>query len=195
MTRTYYRTPRDLNWRVNLIARRCCGGDTCLRRDFVSAPVWNPNDAHCARRKSFAHLDKWLADCRALASPHLVTVLVGNKVDEEDRREVEYSEGARWAQEQGWSGNPSSSRTLTPPGLLFAEVSSLTGANVITPFTQAAKTILAAVESGMLDPNQAGTGISYGERQLRAVGGGSGLRRRRRSINLGDLVGRRRCAC
>lgn len=54
-------------------------------------------------RQSFMNLAKWLTDCRALASPHLVLVLVGNKLDKEDDREVEYAEGSRWAQENGTS--------------------------------------------------------------------------------------------
>lgn len=54
-------------------------------------------------RQSFTDLARWLADCRALASPHLVTVLVGNKLDREEEREVEYVEGSRWAQENGTS--------------------------------------------------------------------------------------------
>jgi Ras-related protein Rab-4B len=52
-------------------------------------------------RQSFTDLSRWLTDCRALASPHLVTVLVGNKLDREEEREVEYVEGSRWAQENG----------------------------------------------------------------------------------------------
>lgn len=47
-------------------------------------------------------LAKWLADCRALASPHLVVVLVGNKLDREAEREVDYLEGLRWAEENSW---------------------------------------------------------------------------------------------
>lgn len=54
-------------------------------------------------RASFANLDRWLSDCRALASPHLVVVLVGNKKDKEEEREVEYAEGERWAKENGES--------------------------------------------------------------------------------------------
>jgi len=54
-------------------------------------------------RQSFEDLSRWLTDCRALASPHLVTVLVGNKLDKEEDREVEYLEGSRWAQENGQS--------------------------------------------------------------------------------------------
>lgn len=56
---------------------------------------------HRLSRQSFTGLSRWLADCKALASPHLVAVLVGNKLDREEDREVEYAEGARWAQENG----------------------------------------------------------------------------------------------
>lgn len=101
---------------------------------------------------------------------------------------MEYAEGSRWAQENG---------------LLFAEVSSLTGENILTPFLLAARTILERIDRGDIDPDQAGTGISYGERQLRAVGSSSRLsafgtstrRKRSRSVNLGDMVGQRRCNC
>lgn len=51
------------------------------------------------RRSTFLSLPQWLADCRSLASPHLVVVLVGNKVDREAEREVDYEEGLRWAEE------------------------------------------------------------------------------------------------
>lgn len=55
------------------------------------------------RRSTFDNLDRWLADARALASPHLVLVLVGNKKDKDEDREVEYAEGERFAQENGES--------------------------------------------------------------------------------------------
>jgi Ras family. len=57
-------------------------------------------------RESFANLSRWLADARALASPHLVTVLVGNKSDREDDREVEWAEASRWAAENGMYPTP-----------------------------------------------------------------------------------------
>lgn len=53
------------------------------------------------RRASFESLQAWVTDARALASPDLVIVLVGNKLDEEDNREVDYLEAARWAKENG----------------------------------------------------------------------------------------------
>ncbi|KAG9121864.1 hypothetical protein FRC07_001998, partial [Ceratobasidium sp. 392] len=50
-------------------------------------------------RASFLNLPRWLADARALASSQLVTVLVGNKTDREEEREVEWSEASKWAAE------------------------------------------------------------------------------------------------
>lgn len=57
----------------------------------------------CARnrRASFNSLRQWVDDARALGSPNLVLLLVGNKLDEEDNREVEYLEAAEWAKENG----------------------------------------------------------------------------------------------
>ncbi|RSH76991.1 Ras- protein Rab-4B [Apiotrichum porosum] len=95
------------------------------------------------RRSTFDNLDRWLADARALASPHLVLVLVGNKKDKDEDREVEYAEGERFAQENG---------------LLFVETSSLTGENASTPFLLAARSILDAIDAGTLDPDGPGTG-------------------------------------
>lgn len=87
-------------------------------------------------------------------------------------------------------------------GLLFVETSSLTGENASTPFLLAARSILAAIDAGTLDPDGPSTGVSYGERQLRAVGSNSHLRgtwssrvRRRDSISIREMVGERKCAC
>lgn len=54
------------------------------------------------RRQSFTNLQRWLTDARALA-PQVVIVLIGNKLDREEDREVEYAEGSRWAKENGES--------------------------------------------------------------------------------------------
>ena len=50
-------------------------------------------------RDSFLNLSRWLADARALARQHLVVVLVGNKSDKDEDREVEWEEASRWAAE------------------------------------------------------------------------------------------------
>lgn len=92
------------------------------------------------------------------------------------------------------------------PGVLFVETSSLTGENASTPFLLAARAILEQIDAGTIDPDVAGSGVSYGERQLRAVGSsgrlnsGSGFtpwrRRRRDSISIREMVGSgSRCNC
>ncbi|KAI5480576.1 hypothetical protein MNV49_000272 [Pseudohyphozyma bogoriensis] len=113
-------------------------------------------------RKSFEALDTWLTDARALASADMAVVIVGNKLDQEENRQVPYLEASRWAQEHD---------------VLFMETSSLSGDNVEQPFVLLARSVLLAIESGRLDPEKAGSGVSYGERTLRRVSSwGSGLR-------------------
>ena len=53
------------------------------------------------RRSTFDSLTLWVTDARALASPDMVAILVGTKVDREDEREVPWLEASRWAKENG----------------------------------------------------------------------------------------------
>ena len=135
------------------------------------------------------NLSRWLADAKALASPHLVTVLVGNKSDKEDEREVEWAEASRWAAENGTSlsllRTPISFLLNKITGIHFLEASSLNGDNVEAPFLLAARSILLSIESGTLDPEKAGSGVSYGDRALRRVNSSSRL-------SFGSLSGGRR---
>ena len=138
-------------------------------------------------RATFANLSKWLADARTLASPHLVAVLVGNKSDREEDREVEWSEASRWAAENGTRRffGVRFSYSFSFAGVHFLEASSLTGDNVEAPFLLAARSILLSIESGVLDPEKAGSGVSYGDRVLRRVTSSSHL-------SFGSLSGTRR---
>lgn len=107
-------------------------------------------------------------------------VLVGNKADREEDREVEWAEASRWAAENGAPplGLARSTLRLTKPLILdvhFLEASSLTGDNVEAPFLLCARSILLAIESGALDPEKAGSGVSYGDRALRRVNSSSRL--------------------
>lgn len=104
------------------------------------------------RHATFAELTHWLDDVRALASPQVVTVLVGNKLDREaDEREVATLEASRWAAQHG---------------VLFTETSSLTGENVDVPFILAARSVLLGLSDGTLDPERIDSGIAYGDRLL-----------------------------
>ena len=96
--------------------------------------------------------------------------------------------------------------------MLHLECSALTGHNISAPFFLASRSVLLSIESGRLDPDDPGTGVSFGERQLRSVGsshllrsssgllGGRGRSRgRKASVSLKDMVGSGgssgRCGC
>ncbi|WFD34175.1 hypothetical protein MCUN1_001012 [Malassezia cuniculi] len=104
-----------------------------------------------SNRASFEAAGSWLGDARTLGSPHLVGVLVGNKLDRDDEREVDYIEASQWA-----SAN----------GLLFVETSSVTGENVELPFVLSAQAVLLAIDNGTIFPESPESGISYGDRTL-----------------------------
>ncbi|KND01106.1 small GTP-binding protein domain [Spizellomyces punctatus DAOM BR117] len=102
-------------------------------------------------RSSFTQLKGWLDDARALASPDVVVVLVGNKMDLEEYREVSFGEATEWANEEG---------------LVHVETSALTGEGVEEAFLTGARSILSAIETGKIDPDRMGTGIQYGDLAL-----------------------------
>jgi len=52
-------------------------------------------------RDSFNALSNWLNDARTLASPNIVILLVGNKKDLDEEREVTFLEASTFAQENG----------------------------------------------------------------------------------------------
>ena len=66
-------------------------------------------------RPSFDNVGRWLRDVRSTAHEDVVVVLLGNKSDLSDRREVTYEEGAAFAAKNG---------------MLFFESSAKTGENV-----------------------------------------------------------------
>ena len=100
-------------------------------------------------RDSFLNLSRRLADARALASPHLVVVLV--------RKSWIKMRTGRWNGRQA-DGQPSLVRAVLIPvdsslittDVPFLETSSLTGNNVESPFLLAARSIRLSIESGAL---------------------------------------------
>jgi len=109
-------------------------------------------------RSTFTSLQRWLDDARALASPQLVTVLIGAKCDREEDRQVSWNEASRWAAERD---------------IHYLEASSLSDFQTELPFLFITRSILLSIESGVLDPEKAGSGVSYGDRLLRRVRSGS----------------------
>ncbi|CAO3594179.1 unnamed protein product [Absidia cylindrospora] len=105
-------------------------------------------------RESFSGIRSWLADVRQLANPEMVMILVGNKTDKADEREVSYLEASRFAQEQE---------------MMFLEASAYSGDGVEEMFFKCARSILSKIETGQIDPERSGSGVQFGDSSLRRM--------------------------
>jgi len=99
------------------------------------------------RRETFNHLTQWLEDARQHASANMVIMLIGNKCDLEQRREVKKEEGEAFAREHG---------------LIFMETSAKTAQNVEEAFINTAKEIYKKIQEGVFDVNNEANGIKLG---------------------------------
>ena len=68
---------------------------------YVHLKLWTAHICLLYSRETYNALTNWLTDARTLASPNIVIVLVGNKKDLEQEREVTFLEASRFAQENG----------------------------------------------------------------------------------------------
>ncbi|KAI9473800.1 MAG: ras family-domain-containing protein [Benjaminiella poitrasii] len=107
------------------------------------------------RRETFEHLSVWLEDVRQHANPNTVIMLIGNKCDLENNRQVSKEEAERFAEENG---------------LYFLETSAKSAENVNKAFEDTAKSIQEKIQSGVIDMNSESNGIKLGHSQ-----GGSSL--------------------
>ncbi|KAJ1757534.1 Ras- protein Rab-14 [Coemansia sp. RSA 1807] len=117
-------------------------------------------------RETFESLERWLSDARQLTPARSIFVLVGNKADDAQRREVSFDEGKTYADENG---------------MLFAEASAKTGSKVETIFMDLASQILELVNSGKVNPASPDSGVQS-MKPRDAHGGASGSR----SVNVGS---------
>ncbi|KAJ2123669.1 Ras- protein Rab-14 [Coemansia sp. RSA 1822] len=121
-------------------------------------------------RETFESLERWLSDARQLTPAKSIFVLVGNKADEGQRREVSFDEGKAYADENG---------------MLFAEASAKTGSKVETIFMDLASQILDLVNSGKVNPASPDSGVQS-MKPRDAHGGASGGSR---TVNVGSSGG------
>ncbi|KAG5510920.1 hypothetical protein JKF63_06421 [Porcisia hertigi] len=97
-----------------------------------------------SRRSTYAHIGSWLTDARANTGPETVFILVGNKSDLEEEREVSYEEAAQFAGEHN---------------LLFLECSALNGNNVEEAFLSTARRIHEKLKSGVMSATDPESGV------------------------------------
>lgn len=91
------------------------------------------------RRETFTHVRKWLQEVRVNSSKNITMILIGNKKDLEDRREVRFEEGESFARENG---------------IMFLETSAKTAFKVVEAFTLSAQAILNNIEITGSDPTE-----------------------------------------
>ena len=87
-------------------------------------------------RDSFNNVSSWIEDCKNQSPKTILMVLVGNKCDLEDKRQVSYEEGKELADKNDF---------------LFFESSAKDGTNVDEIFTNSAKEIAKKIEQGFYD--------------------------------------------
>ncbi|KAL0227944.1 hypothetical protein RCL1_004087 [Eukaryota sp. TZLM3-RCL] len=99
------------------------------------------------RRETFLNLQTWLEDCRSHATTDICITLVGNKSDQEDKRQVPFEEAQEFAERHG---------------LHFVESSAKNAHNVECAFIQTTKAVLNKVNSGEVDVGNEASGVRVG---------------------------------
>ena len=99
------------------------------------------------RRETFVHLTSWLEDARQHSNKDMTIMLIGNKSDLDQKRQVSFEEGQQFANEHN---------------LVFLETSAKTAANVEEAFVGTAKEIYKKIQEGVFDVSNESYGIKVG---------------------------------
>ena len=96
-------------------------------------------------RQSFQDIENWLGEVRQHASPNIVKILVGNKSDLKDQRQISYQEGKEFADSLG---------------MQFLETSAKESLNIAEAFSTLTKAILPTVPANTTTNNSSTGGSS-----------------------------------
>ena len=168
-----------------------------------------------ANSGSFSQLPTFLNDARALASPQLTTLLVGNKADladpdaqrdllddipssmpSERSSTLGVSLGSQLRATTGAAGRAVAQSTATnwasQSGITATtEVSALSGDGVNEIFAKLASSILTKIELGEIDPSDPMSGIQYGDADYYRYDDGSSIKSGLTSDGHGSIRRRR----
>ena len=99
-------------------------------------------------RSSFENLQDWLKDIISQSPKTVLIILLGNKIDLKEKREVEYEEGEQFAQKNG---------------LIFMETSAKTGEGVEEIFKKSVQEIKTKISENVYDLTSESCGIKKGK--------------------------------
>ena len=98
-------------------------------------------------RQSFLNVQDWFNECKKQTPKTVMMVLVGNKIDLNNKREVSYEEGENFAKNNS---------------MLFYETSAKNGDNIENMFYESAEIIANKINEGYYDLDRENCGIKMG---------------------------------
>ena len=131
--------------------------DTAGQENFRSITRAYYKNSVCAmvvyditRRESFDHIVNWIEDVHNQSPKTITIVLIGNKIDLEDKRVVSYDEGNDFAIKNG---------------IIFTETSAKSGEGVEEIFKKSAEEIENKIKQNYYDLNSETSGIKIGNNE------------------------------
>ena len=103
-------------------------------------------------QNSFDNVSTWIEDCKNYSPKNVYIVLVGNKSDLEERRQIPTEKGQEIADKFG---------------IAFFETSAKTGHNVVKIFEESVKEIAKRIDNDFYDYNDEDCGIIKGKRNIK----------------------------
>ena len=131
--------------------------DTAGQENFRSIARAYYKNSVCAcivyditNRNSFNSIQSWIDDCTKQTPKTILYILIGNKNDLKDRREVQYEEGAEFAKKRN---------------MIFLETSAKTGNNINSIFDKTVNQIDKNIIDNKYDLDNENCGIRQGIRE------------------------------